>query len=148
MMFDVLWREVRYATRSLRSTPVLTLAAVVTLALGIGANTAIYSIIDSLFFRALPVRDPQQLVLLREAAGTADSSWSYPIWEQVQRRADLFDGAAAWSTLNTRFTASIDGDQRTVFGVYASASLFPTLGRHSDPRAGVHAGRRASRRCT
>jgi len=128
MMFDVLWREVRYATRSLRSTPVLTLAAVVTLALGIGANTAIYSIIDSLFFRALPVRDPQQLALLREAAGTADSSWSYPIWEQVQRRADLFDGAAAWSTLNTRFTASIDGDQRTVFGVYASASLFPTLG--------------------
>src|SRR4030095_15731573 len=81
-----------------------------------------------LFFRDLPVRDPQQLALLREGAGTVDSSWSYPIWEQVQRRSDLCDGAAAWSTFNTRFTASIDGDQRTVFGVYASASLLPTLG--------------------
>lgn len=127
-MMHALGQDLRDALRSLRSTPVLTLAAVVTLALGIGANTAIYSIIDSLFFRALPVRDPQQLALLLEGAGTADSSWSYPIWEQVQRRADLFDGAAAWSTFNTRFAASIDGDQRTVFGVYASASLLPTLG--------------------
>jgi predicted permease len=125
---EMFWQDLRYAARSLRSTPVLTLAAVVTLALGIGANTAIYSIIDSLFFRALPVRNPQQLALLREGSGTADSSWSYPIWEQIQRRSDLFEGAAAWSTLNTRFTASIDGDQRTVFGIYASASLLPTLG--------------------
>jgi predicted permease len=125
---DVLWHDLRDAGRSLRATPGLTGAAILTLALGIGANTAIYSVVDSLFFRTLPVKEPQRLTLLREGSGTGDSSWSYPIWQEIQRRSDLFDGAGAWSAFNTRFTASIAGDTRTVYGIYASASLFPTLG--------------------
>jgi hypothetical protein len=134
---DMLWQDLRYAARSLRSTPALTVAAVVTLALGIGANTAIYSIVDSLFFRPLPVRDPQRLALLREGSATTDSSWSYPIWEQIQRQADFVASAGAWSTLNTRFTASIDGDQRTVFGILRKREPASDARGDSDSRTRV-----------
>ena len=56
-------QDLRDAVRSLRSTPVVSLMAILSLALGIGANTAIFSILDSLFLRTLPVRDPHQLVV-------------------------------------------------------------------------------------
>jgi hypothetical protein len=73
--------DVRDAVRSLRSTPVVSLVAILSLALGIGANTAIFSILDSLFLRTLPVRDPHQLAMLRDAAGRR-TFWSNPMWER------------------------------------------------------------------
>ena len=88
--------DLRDAVRSLRSTPVVSLMAILSLALGIGANTAIFSILDSLFLRTLPVRDPHQLVILRDAAGRR-TTWSNPMWEQIRERERLFDGAFAWA---------------------------------------------------
>ena len=73
--------DLRDAVRSLRSTPVVSLMAILSLALGIGANTAIFSIVDSLFLRTLPVRDPHQLVILRDAAGRR-TAWSNPTWKR------------------------------------------------------------------
>ena len=71
------WRD---AWRALRATPVVTSMAVLSLALGIGANTALFSILNSLVLRTLPVRAPEQLTLL------LDGSWTNPIWEQIRDR--------------------------------------------------------------
>src|SRR5215470_4981748 len=59
-----LWRDLRYAARTLRRTPSFTAVALVVMALGIGANTAIYSFLDSLLLRSLPVADPESLVIV------------------------------------------------------------------------------------
>ena len=93
--FTVDWRD---AWRSLRATPVVTTIAVLSLALGIGANTALFSILNSLILKSLPVREPQQLVVLD------DGSWTNPIWEQVRaHEQELGEGAFAWSA--TRSTS-------------------------------------------
>lgn len=114
----------RNALRSLRATPLVSLVAVLSLALGIGANTAMFSILDSLLLRALPVRDPGRLVLLR--LGTQQTSWTNPIWEQIRARGDLFDGVLAWGT--TRFNLASSGPSDFVRGIFASGSFFDVLG--------------------
>jgi predicted permease len=118
--------DLRLAIRSLRATPIVSIVAVLSLALGIGANTAIFSIVDGLLLRALPVRDPARLVLITEGAMTRARTWSYPVWEQIDRREDLFDRAAVWSF--TRFNLSSGGETAFVDGLWASGSLFDTLG--------------------
>src|SRR6266851_3333698 len=85
-------QDVRDAVRGLRKSTGFSLVTIATLALGIGANTALFSIFNSLIMRPLPVRDPGSLALL------TDGSWSYPVWQEIRARAsDLFDGAFAWS---------------------------------------------------
>jgi hypothetical protein len=76
-------QDVRDAFRALKSTPVVTLVAILSLALGIGANTAIFSILDSLMLRSLPVRDPQRLAIVGEG-NQQRTSWTNPIWEQLR----------------------------------------------------------------
>ncbi len=117
-------QDFRDAFRALKATPVVTLVAILSLALGIGANTAIFSILDSLMMRTLPVREPQRLVLLGE--GTTRTSWTNPIWEQVRERQRLFDGAFAWS--GTRFNLAQGGPTELVDGMWASGGLFDVLG--------------------
>jgi len=75
--------DLRYAIRSLRATPIVSIVAILSLALGIGANTAIFSIIDSMMLRTLPVRDPQRLVIVDLDNG----SWTNPLWEQIREVA-------------------------------------------------------------
>jgi len=118
-------QDLRDAFRALKATPVVTLVAILSLALGIGANTAIFSILDSLMLRALPVREPQRLVLLGEG-GVARTSWTNPIWEQVRDRQRLFDGAFVWS--GTRFNLAEGGPTELVDGLWASGGLFDVLG--------------------
>jgi putative ABC transport system permease protein len=114
-------QDVRAGVRGLRKSPGFTLVAVATLALGIGANTALFSIFSSLILRPLPVRDPGSLALL------LDGSWSYPIWEQIKAREDtLFDGALAWSPQG--FDLSASGQSDPVDGAYVSGRLFDVLG--------------------
>jgi predicted permease len=114
----------RDALRALRATPLVTTVALLSLALGIGANTAIFSIVDSLLLRTLPVRQPERLVQLSsENEGT---SWTNPIWEQIRDRPRLFDGALAYSS--TRFDLAIGGEAELAQGLWASGDFFQVLG--------------------
>jgi putative ABC transport system permease protein len=122
LAFD--WRD---AARSLRAAPMVTLLAILSLALGIGATTALFSILNSLILQPLPVRDPGRLVLLD------DGSWTNPIWEQIRaRQHQLADSAFAWST--ERFDLSERGRTDYVTGAYASSEMFDVLGL--DPSRG------------
>ena len=118
-------QDLRDAFRALKATPVVTLVAILSLALGIGANTAIFSILDSLMLRTLPVKEPQRLVLLGEG-DAARTSWTNPIWEQVRERQRLFDGAFVW--WSTRFNLAQGGPTELVDGLWASGGLFDVLG--------------------
>src|SRR5580765_8039619 len=117
--------DLRDAFRALRSTPIVTAIAILSLALGIGANTAIFSLINALMLRSLPVKDPQRLVqLLRADTG---ASWTNPLWEQIrQRDRQIFDGAFAYSA--PRFNLAAGGETQFVNGVMASGEYFDVLG--------------------
>src|SRR5438093_8979478 len=95
-------QDVRLALRSLGATPIVTTVAVVSLALGIGANAAIFSIVNSLLLRTLPVVNPRQLVAISTprvmSLGSGAAAWSYPVWDQVHQRSVVFDGAIASSS--------------------------------------------------
>ena len=113
--------DLRYGVRVLARTPVFTAVAVLSLALGIGANSAIFSMVNGLLLRTLPVREPSRLVLLD------GGSWTNPLWEQVRdRRASFAEGAAAWGT--ERFDLARGGQSEFVDGLYASGAYFETLG--------------------
>ena len=118
---DQLWQDIRIALRGLRKNPVFTLIVIGTLALGIGANTALFSIFNGLILRPLPVRDPARLALL------LDGSWSYPLWTEVKSREnELFDGAFAWA--NERFDLSRGGPSAFVDAAHVSGRFFEVLG--------------------
>lgn len=121
-----LWRDVLLAGRTLGASPIVTLVAAASLALGIGANTAIFSVLNSLMLRALPVNDPSRLVLLTDTATGHVRAWSYPIWSEIRQRPELFERSAAWSF--TRFNLSAGGETEFVNGIWASGSFFDTLG--------------------
>jgi putative ABC transport system permease protein len=113
--------DLRYGVRVLAQTPIFTAVAVLSLALGIGANSAIFSMVNGLLLRTLPVREPSRLVLLQ------GGSWTNPIWEQVRdRRAAFAEQAAAWGT--ERFDLARGGQSEFVDGLYASGAYFETLG--------------------
>jgi predicted permease len=114
-------QDLRYGLRMLRLSPAFTLVAVASLALGIGANSAIFGLVDSVLLKSLPVREPDRLVLLD------DGSWTNPIWEQIRdREAQLFQGAAAWSEI--RFDLSGGGPTEFVEGLWVSGEFFDVLG--------------------
>src|SRR6185295_1444868 len=96
-LIDEAKSNLRLALRGFRATPTVVAVAVLSLALGIGANTAIFSIIDSLLIRQLPVKDPGQLALVTDDSLHHVRVWSYPVWAQIRDRSDLFESSAAWS---------------------------------------------------
>ncbi len=115
----------RDAIRSLRATPVASAVCLLSLALGIGANTAIFSIMNSLRLQTLPVRAPQELVQI--IIGADNTSFTNPIWEQVRdRAAETSSGAFAFS--NTRFNMAQGGQTEFVDGLWASGGVFDVLG--------------------
>jgi putative ABC transport system permease protein len=121
LLMDELRGDLRHSVRQVARNPGFTAVAVLTLALGIGANTALFSIFNSLILRPLPVRDPGSLALL------SDGSWSYPIWDEIRlREAELFDGTLAWSA--QRFDLSAGGQTEPVDGAYVSGGFFDVLG--------------------
>ena len=117
-------QDFRLALRSLRATPVVTAVAVLSLALGIGANTAIFSLVDGLLLRSLPVLEPEQLTILLR--GPNGGAWTYPIWNQLRERPELFNGVFA--TGPDRFNLARAGETEFVEGIWASGGMFTTLG--------------------
>ena len=123
---DEVGQNVRYGCRMLVKNPGFTAVIVLTLAFGIGANTAIFSIIDSLLLRALPVKEPSRLALVTDAPPRGQLSWTYPIWEQIRARRAAFAGAAAWA--DAAFNLADGGEMNVVNGVWVSGEYFDVLG--------------------
>jgi predicted permease len=132
-------QDIRFALRLLKSSPGFTAVAVLSLALGIGANTAIFSIMDAVMLKMLPVKNPQELVQVNIGKG---ASFTNPIWEQLRDRQDVFSGVFAWST--QRFNLASGGEAQYVDGLMASGAYFETLG--VAPAAGRLFGRADDRR--
>jgi len=122
---DTLLQDLRYALRNLRSSPGFTATAVLSLMLGIGANTAIFSIINAVMLRTLPVEDPQALVQVTFGAFVEDEL-STPVWEQIRDRQQAFSGALAYAP--TKFDTATGGDSHFAEGMWVSGDFFRTLG--------------------
>jgi predicted permease len=117
-MLTVDWRD---AWRSLRAAPLVCAFAVLSLALGIGGVTALFSILNSIALKPLPVRDPGRLVILEEG------SFTNPIWEAIRdRQSAIAERAFAWAADN--FNLSPSGSSDMVQGLWVSGGLFDTLG--------------------
>jgi predicted permease len=126
-MLDAILQDLRYAVRALRSSPGFAAVAVLSLALGIGANTAIFSLIDSVMLKTLPVAHPEEL--LQVTSVLYRGAFANPLWEQVRDRQDVFSGIFAFS-LN-RYNLSQGGEARYAMGNRVSGQYFETLGVHA-----------------
>ncbi len=121
---ESLGQDLRYAVRTLRQRPVFAAVAVLSLALGIGANTAIFSVVDALFLKPLPVRDPARLVILGQTED--DDTSTYALWQQIRARQDVFSDTFAYSS--TEFDLAAGGEKQPVHGLYVSGGYFAGLG--------------------
>ncbi|HYA64586.1 MAG TPA: ABC transporter permease [Candidatus Sulfotelmatobacter sp.] len=132
---ETFWQDIRFGLRMLAKNPGFTAVAVLTLALGIGANTAIFSVINAIMLRALPVRHPEQLVTMGNPArvhswgtGTPRTDvFSYPLYREVRDHNNVFSSVLASSRLeNLRIT--IEGGPENVSGRLVTENYFQTLG--------------------
>jgi putative ABC transport system permease protein len=119
-------QDLRLAFRALCATPIVTVVAALSLTLGIGANTAIFSLVNSLLLRPLPVKEPERLVMLSTGHDRNDSQFSYALFEQV-RHLEQFDGAVAWNAGGT-LTLGGGADTVPVVDQFVSGEYFSTLG--------------------
>jgi predicted permease len=124
-----LGRDVFYALRGLRHAPGFTAAAVISLGLGIGANAAIFSLFHSLMLRMLPVERPQELVGLHCVGGWTRGYISYPLFQELAKRTDLFQGAVARTpVMKVRFTPRSGAREQFVQREFVSGNYFQVLG--------------------
>lgn len=142
---DSLFQDIRFALRILRKSPGFTLVAALTLAIGIGANTAMFSVVNSVLLRPLPFADPDQIVSIWQKLPQEDRvSFSPPEFQDWQQQTQVFESLAA--TTGNGFTLTGRGDPAMIFGLMATPSLFqvlgvtPMLGRTFSPDEGF-AGR-------
>jgi predicted permease len=122
---ETLVQDVRYGLRTLAANPSFAATAVLSLALGIGANTAIFSMLNAMMLRSLPVEDPHRLVLV-QLAGSKQDYFTNPIWESVRDNQKAFSGALTWST--DRFDLSVGGESHFADGLWVSGDFFRVLG--------------------
>ncbi len=126
-MLETLIQDVRYAVRSSRRTPGFACAAIATLALGIGANTAIFSLMNAVLFRTLPVAAPEDLYFIAHGAGSdLMTASNYPWLESIRRREDVFSGVAAYNIRD--FKVATDEGQQRVVGQYVSGNYHALAG--------------------
>ncbi len=122
------WQDVRYGLRQLRRSPGFTLVAVLTLALGIGANTAIFSVVNGVLLQALPYPDANRLVFLHEHSAQVDQmSISYPDFQDWQRQQTVFEPLGAFQ-VDSSLVLTGRGEPEQIQGIVASAGFLPALG--------------------
>jgi hypothetical protein len=130
-LVETLLQDIRYGMRILARTPWITSVAVLSLALGIGANTAIFSLIDAVMLRMLPVQRPEELVQVRRENPRFPNSepsriFTNPLWEELRDHQDVFSGVFAWGS--TAFDLAQGGAVQRANGMFVSGDYFTTLG--------------------
>lgn len=138
VVLETIWQDIRYGARVLAKNPGFTLVAVLTLALGVGANTAVFQLIDAVRLRHLPVPNPQQLAEIRiadmQGARGNFALWhpalSNPIWEKVRERQQAFSGVLAWGADDLNLGTS--GEVQPARGLWVSGEFFDVLGVHAE----------------
>src|SRR5689334_10749152 len=118
-------QDIREAIRTLRGSPVTSAVAILSLALGIGASTAIFSIFNSLLLKPLPIRDPGSLIALASDKPGEDAAMTYPIWIAV-RDSHVLNDAFVWSTDQVALSGA--DDVRSLATLWGSGNLFTALG--------------------
>ncbi|HXD34734.1 MAG TPA: ABC transporter permease [Pyrinomonadaceae bacterium] len=130
---DEMFQDLRFGVRMLLKSKSFTLVAILSLALGIGANTAIFQLIDAVRLRTLPVKAPQELAELRMAdmkgargGFSREPSVNNPIWEQIKQRQQVFSSISAWGT--DLINLAPGGEVRPARALYVSGDFFQTMG--------------------
>jgi predicted permease len=131
---ETLWTDLRFGARLLRFNPVFAGAAILSLALGIGANTAIFQLLDAVRLRTLPVKNPQEIARVifdRRGSRSGNFSTRYPdftysMWEQIRDKQQGFSSVYAWAPV--QFNVSPAGEVHNVQGLFVSGEFFETLG--------------------
>jgi putative ABC transport system permease protein len=131
---EAVWSDLRFGARLLRLNPTFAAAAILSLALGIGANTAIFQLIDAVRLRTLPVKNAQEIARVaidhRDGASgnfsTRYPDLTYAIWEQIRAQQQGFSGVFAWGP--NLFNIAPGGDVHNVQGLWVSGEFFETLG--------------------
>src|SRR5215469_15133874 len=126
----VLLQDLRFTLRTLRKSPLFASISVFSLALGIGANTAIFTLINQLILQMLPVRHPEELVLLTArgnhyGSNTGSNAMSYPMYRDIRDRNQVFSGMFCRSQMD--FSVSFEGRTELVTGELVSGNYFPVL---------------------
>jgi putative ABC transport system permease protein len=133
-ILETLWSDLRYAARLLRLNPGFAAAAILSLALGIGANTAIFQLLDAVRLRTLPVKNPEELVQVKldQPHGRTGSfvtsypSLTYAMWDEIRSKQEVFSDTAAWAP--ERLNLAQGGEVRNTDGLWVSGDFFSTLG--------------------
>jgi predicted permease len=132
-LLETLAGDARFAIRILRKSPGFTLVAILTLAFGIGANTAIFELLDAIRLRALPIQNPQQLAEIQIAGGHHGMGLNQdygiltrPLYREIRDKQQAFSGTFAWS-VNQRYTGQ-GADMRRFKGLWVSGDFFSVLG--------------------
>ena len=132
---ETLWQDLRYGARLLRGNPTFAVVAILTLALGTGANTAIFQLVDAVRLRTLPVKNPHELVEIvinthdRGRTGRFVSRrprLTMPLFEQIASQQRVFSGIAAWTAVT--FDLASGGESRPAAGIWVNGDFFQTLG--------------------
>src|ERR1700735_3927100 len=125
--------DLRFGLRQLRLNPTFTVVAVLSLALGIGANTAIFQLVDAIRLRTLPVEKPERLAYIDFAKGARRSGWwstrsanfTSNLWDSVRQQQQAFSGIIAWSAQG--FNLAQEGKARYAEGLFVSGEFFNVL---------------------
>ena len=134
-IIDRSWQDVRYAIRNLRKSPGFTAVTILTLALGLGASTAIFQLADAVRLRPLPVEHPEQLVEVRMADPTRGRTGTFAgrrplftnaLWDELRHRQQAFAGMVAWGAYPVNL--SNRGEAQFVQGLWVSGDFFNVLG--------------------
>ena len=132
---ETIWQDLRYGARLLRANPTFAVVAIATLALGTGANTAIFELVDAVRLRTLPVHEPQQLVEIGIDTHDKGRTGRFlsrrprltdPILQQIEEQQQVFSGIAAWGSVT--FDLASGGESRPADGLYVNGTFFETLG--------------------